>query len=389
MRRIRASAGPPGPRRLRHLLRGAVALGVAGSVALGGGAAGARAPQWSIVPAPLGGSIYSALTSVSCAGTSYCVAVGNASSGTSTPPYTIGNTLIETWDGTSWSITPSPDVGSVSGSNDVLDGVSCPSALDCTAVGYEDDGDGTDQTLIESWDGTSWTITPSPDVGGSDDANTLAGVSCVSPTDCVAVGSDEAGALIETGAGGAWSVAAGPTGGELTAVSCVSATYCVALDSVSGTPAIESWNGAVWSVTTLTGEVGEFVGVSCVSTTDCVTVGRYDGSAGGGVFSTWNGRTWQEQGGVIKDGGRLAAVSCVSATLCVAAGSYDLRSKQEVPPSRDLIAVFNGRRWSLVTKEIEPRHNRWDFLYGVSCVSATTCTAVGSTGGALVVAGGA
>src|SRR6185437_11881171 len=48
-----------------------------------------------------------------------------------------------------------------------LQGVAVLSACDAWAVGFEsgDRGDNPDQSLIEHWDGTSWTVVPSPDPG--------------------------------------------------------------------------------------------------------------------------------------------------------------------------------------------------------------------------------
>ncbi len=53
--------------------------------------------------------------------------------------------MIESWDGTSWSVVPSPNPAT----DDGLEGVSCVSATACTAVGR---GliSGVSKTLIES-----------------------------------------------------------------------------------------------------------------------------------------------------------------------------------------------------------------------------------------------
>jgi hypothetical protein len=53
------------------------------------------------------------------------------------------------------------------------------------AVGNGADGACCFQTLIESWDGSHWTLAASPNTGSSD---WLHGVSCVSPGSCEAVG---------------------------------------------------------------------------------------------------------------------------------------------------------------------------------------------------------
>jgi hypothetical protein len=74
-------------------------------------------------------------------------------------------TLILHWDGTTWSIVPSPNVGpnSTSQSNRLL-GITANSADDIYAFGsyFAADGSGDQMTLLLHWDGTSWTIVTSP-----------------------------------------------------------------------------------------------------------------------------------------------------------------------------------------------------------------------------------
>ena len=55
-------------------------------------------------------------------------------------------TLIESWNGSTWSVTPSPSPGN-------LDGVTCMNPNNCVAVGGLNTGVGSSQTLIESWNG--------------------------------------------------------------------------------------------------------------------------------------------------------------------------------------------------------------------------------------------
>jgi hypothetical protein len=64
-----------------------------------------------------------------------------------------------------------------------LDGVSCPAANACTAVGTDESG----SALAEHWNGTSWGIQSTPVPAGA--ANTgLGGVSCTTASACIAVG---------------------------------------------------------------------------------------------------------------------------------------------------------------------------------------------------------
>src|SRR5438128_5538070 len=65
-----------------------------------------------------------------------------------------------------WSIVASANTSATQ--TNYLNGVTCVSASDCWAVGYYNNGSGgsgVGQTLIEHWNGTSWSIVPSPNVG--------------------------------------------------------------------------------------------------------------------------------------------------------------------------------------------------------------------------------
>lgn len=142
--------------------------------------------RWRIQPNP--SAAWDSLSGVSCATAGNCIAVGSSghdcpSSGctASNPSITI---LAERWDGISWKLqtVPNPDGAGVSS----LDGVSCLTGGECTAVGYYSAA-GPFLTLAEHWSGSTWTIQPSPDPVGSLSSN-LNGVSCVTPSDCTAVG---------------------------------------------------------------------------------------------------------------------------------------------------------------------------------------------------------
>jgi hypothetical protein len=71
-------------------------------------------------------------------------------------------TLIVHFDGTAWSIVPSPNQGSV---DNVLFGVAAVSSNSLWAIGCSPCVDVIDVsgTLIEHWDGAQWTVTPAPD----------------------------------------------------------------------------------------------------------------------------------------------------------------------------------------------------------------------------------
>jgi hypothetical protein len=93
----------------------------------------------------------------------------------------LDQTLIEHWDGTAWTVVPSPDVA---GRNTELDAVRAESATDVWAVG-ESFVTGSDRALILHWDGHVWAKVANPNPGGDAYLNA---VRAVSATDACAVG---------------------------------------------------------------------------------------------------------------------------------------------------------------------------------------------------------
>jgi hypothetical protein len=93
-------------------------------------------------------------------------------------------TLAEHWDGTAFSVVATPNVGT----NSFFYGIDAVSPSSVWAVGRGEDPTGTvDQTLIERWNGSSWSVVPSPNVGAA--SNDLSGVSALSGGEAWAVGS--------------------------------------------------------------------------------------------------------------------------------------------------------------------------------------------------------
>ena len=92
--------------------------------------------------------------------------------------------MVERWNGTSWTIASSPNPSGAPSSQ--LAGLSCTSTTNCFAVGNYNIS-GTIRTLVEQWNGTSWTIVASPNPSGASQSY-LSGVSCTTGTDCAAAG---------------------------------------------------------------------------------------------------------------------------------------------------------------------------------------------------------
>lgn len=115
-------------------------------------------------------------------------------------------TLIEHWNGTSWSIVTSPNVGPY---DNRLYAVAVVSSNDVWAVGFHDsEGVFGSFTLTEHWNGTSWSAVTSPNVGTGD--NQFSGVTAVGSNNVWAVGNYDSGSgsrtLIEHWNGSEWSI---------------------------------------------------------------------------------------------------------------------------------------------------------------------------------------
>jgi hypothetical protein len=308
------------------------AYGARASVALAERWDGSR---WSLLRAPMPlGAKNGGLEAVSCSSPSVCTAVGSvAMKGGNTA------TLAERWNGSRWSIQRTPNQVGVPGSQ--LNGVSCASRRSCTAVGMDGDpNSGTPFMLVERWDGSRWSIQPTPSAGGLDGA--LGDVSCPSVTMCTAVGATAGDYVrVERWNGIAWSIQPTPDvnvngSSFFSGVSCASASACVAVgaegDSAGSFSVAEGWNGSRWSdqnAPFLDGD--QLNSVSCTSARVCTAVGSAGG--GGPLAERWNGRHWSVQGtaaGV--PGGSLSSISCTSKVVCVAVGNVEDASGNHLRP---------------------------------------------------------
>lgn len=364
-------------------LNGASCTSASACTAVGGNGAGLaetwNGTVWSPEPIPTPpGNASGVLAAVSCASATACMAVG-----TYRGVQQIYQPFTEVWDGTSWSlrkIPAAPGLRTDSTSGTILTGVSCTAANACVAVGYFYNNQGSLSTLAEVWNGTSWSIQPTPDQPGSNE-DALRGVSCTAPTACTAVGyyrtpgSFGRSSLAEAWHGSAWSIQPTPHQSAadhvLNAVSCTSASACTAVGLVGYQTLAERWNGRSWSnQPTPHPEHGPdlLLGVSCTSASACIAVGSaYDGTMG----EVWDGTSWT----IVPTPGPqtvvalpFGSVSCTSASACTAVWASNHRT---------VAAGWNGTSWAL-QGTAGPAGSTLHTLPGVSCVPAGPCVAVGS-----------
>jgi hypothetical protein len=269
------------------------------------------------------------LKGVSCTSPTFCIVAGFRVDGP-------GRTLIEQWDGVTWTRVASPNVGS---RDSRLYAVTCLNPTSCVAVG--DYGrSGLYKALAEKWDGASWTITPSESPRGKH--NILTSVSCVNTTTCFAVGQSQktpyrSKPLIESFDGTSWTIDPSPHRFDysyLMSVSCTSATNCTAVGGAETVGVTDSftlvvtWDGVEWSRSTARnpGDNGNVLyGVTCTSSTNCVAVGEYytgPHNRNELLIESWNGTTWSKARSPKLSGGRkyLWAVACSTESTCAAVG---------------------------------------------------------------------
>jgi plastocyanin len=122
---------------------------------------------WTIVPSPNPLSVASYLSTVAAVATSDVWTVGHYLDNSG-----VYRTLVEHWDGTSWIVVSSPNAGD---GDNALNGIAAANTNDIWAVGYQSSAPGAaSSTLVLHFDGTSWTVVPSPNPGGL--TSSLAGV---------------------------------------------------------------------------------------------------------------------------------------------------------------------------------------------------------------------
>jgi hypothetical protein len=274
------------PSHAQLLRRSALACG-AGMLAFvlnavpGTAAAAAAAPTFKVVPAPdpdpeVAGTTDVGFTAVSAASATEALAVGpNPTQAAVQGPFA------DHWNGTAWTglqlPMPSGTTASLLGVADVAPG-------DGWAVGFSTNtSTDQDQTLIEHWNGTSWSIVPSPDpAGGSTGSDELWAIAAVSPTDIWAAGDDFAGGgsivpLFANYNGTSWTAVPPPADGAgfMLGLTAISANNVWAVGDVSSQAfTSEHWNGTSWSVVSTpsvnagSNPIEELTAVTAVSATN-------------------------------------------------------------------------------------------------------------------------
>jgi hypothetical protein len=393
--------------KLRLTCLAAAALVGAGSAVASTGslASVAKGPQWVIQLPPNPAVPDNNFQGVSCTSGTACTAVGSSgplifgpASGPGRPfvakaqrlAATVNTkTLAERWDGTHWRIEPTPNPAGSPFS--ILAAVSCTSKRACTAVGSTLAGKAT-VPLAERWNGSRWSIesTPRPPKA---EHSALAGVSCPTSDECIAVGEygttpSAFSGFAERWNGSRWTLAGvvrPGAGAFLASVSCSSGVNCTAVGAyeIKNTgqapdlPLAERWAGGRWRKQPTPGK-GVLAGVSCPAFSECIAVGSQPNPNLGKndtivLAMRWSGGKWRKQATPVLSGstlGFLIGLSCPTVTSCTAAGWVDLTTAVTA------IANWNGTRWTLDLTPNPAKSISTSFT-SISCGVHFVCRAAG------------
>jgi hypothetical protein len=323
--------------------------------------------NWTVVSSPSSG--YSTLSGVAVTSPNEVWAVGGNSVGIRSQ-----NVVIEQWDGTNWQDV-SPGVGGY------LFGVTAVSSSDAWAVGRTSG----DLSLVEHWNGRQWTTVPSPN-DPTAQVDVLQGVAAVSPTDIWAVGyatvnvGPPQDTLIEHWNGHTWSIVSSPNGGvsdnTLTSVTAISSTDVWAVGNYFNTTTnhhallTEHWNGRTWTIVPAPGFGSDLLFTSVTSTdaSHVWAVGHSTGQ-GGNLIEQWNGTRWGTN--VTPAGAHV---------FLYGVGAYSPTSAWAVGGGVTTVAEqWNGTQWTIVSSPNGPDDNSQ--LSAVAMDSAQSAWAVGYTYG--------
>lgn len=290
----------------------------------------------------------------------------------------------------SWSVVSSPN--RTRDNFNLLSDVVAISANDVWAVGESDKVGVHDKSrgLTEHWDGTAWSIVPSPN---SSSLDYLVGATAVSTSDIWAVGTEFSGhvpmAFIEHWNGTAWSIVTNPApaNSDLSSIVAISSTDVWAVgDAVQGNSYITltmHWNGTAWSVVpspSVPSAGSYLLGVTAISTSDVWAVGQADKNVKiQSFFEHWDGTQWTIVASPTTIIDRppprvidyqLVSIAAASSQMVWSVGvvNNNIKSTQNI-----LIERWDGTQWTIF-----PNLNITGSLSAVSVLSPNDAWAVGS-----------
>ena len=351
---------------------------------------------WSYVASPNQGMSSNKLMGIAAIATNDAWATGSYQAGS------VQHTLAEHWNGSAWSASPTIDPGP-QGNNFVR--VFATAGNDVWAVGETASGLTAVSTLIEHWNGTSWSVEPNTAAGAASFAFDIDGAST---GDIWVVGfyapsqaSPTSEVLVEHYNGTGWGQVNAPnpptSADLLMSVSAVSAGDIWAVGGAQGYISgnltsqglIEHWNGTTWSVVpsahpTTYGE--RLASVKALSANDVWAVGYFSNATNEQTFvEHWNGTTWSQIASPNPGGSNrnndLTGVDAASSNDAWAVGYYNNGTKYQT-----LILHWDGTTWLQFTSPNPGAFS--NYLYDVTVVPGSGGNDVWAVGYYLSTAGG-
>ncbi len=306
-------------------------------------------------------------------------------------------TMAQHWNGRRFRIVTTPNPGS--GHYNVLDGVSELATGDVWAVGsdysYEVQAY---QTLAEHFDGHSWTAVPTPNRSTS--YNALQSVVALAPDDVWAVGAYQTTGqthrnltLIEHFDGSSWSIVDSPnhrgeTNAQLLGVAATGPDDIWAVGFGSGGTLAEHWDGSKWRIVTTpnvpNGGGNQFASVTAVAPDDVWAVGTSQAapSPARTLVEHWNGSKWRivSSPNASEFNNFLLGVTNLGANDVWAAGVWLKQEPEGGVDNQTLTMRWDGSSWSIVDS---PQPGLENVLLGIAAAGSRTVFAVGGaqTGG--------
>lgn len=328
---------------------------------------------WQVVPSP--GPGQPGLHSVSAVSATDVWAVGDYLNGSG--HY---RTLTEHWNGHTWQVVPSPNPAGGAAPTDTLAGVVALSATDVWAAGFDEKTTTSFRTLTEHWNGTKWSVVASPNAGTGE--NTLGAVAASGPAGIWAAGYRQAVAgaarrtLIEHWDGTRWTITPSPNAGAgdnfAFGVAAVSPTraWAVGSNSVSFTSTLAMhWNGSAWSLahTLNPGQGDRFLNsVTAPTAGFALAVGSdLDGAQTRTLTERWNGSAWSLVPSP-SPGQDHNSLQSAAATGPGAGWAVGVRRASPGARFRTLAERWNGSTWTAVSIPSPGQADDW--LYSVAAV---------------------
>ena len=332
--------------------------------------------SWQSVPLPSGLQYPQALAPIAA---DDVWVVGNST------PSTTSNPTTAHWNGSSWTLVSTPTLGTGSRELNGADGVARD---DVWAVGaYTPTGANTYKTLVERWNGSKWQIVASPNDGGSTTLNTLTSVDTLSRTSAWAVGSYRTPpppgtdsvrkTLIERWNGTSWSVVESPNpapfGNSLLGVAATGPNDVWAvgwkIDAQGLQSLILHYNGTAWTeaaVPTVGAGGNVLTDVSAVSADNIWASGYYDDGAKQKTLTLhYDGSSWSSVPSA-SAGDDVSILHDISASSPSDAWAVGFEYRDSLKRYVASTQRWNGSAWSAVPSAISSKTWIQSVLYSVA-----------------------